>query len=903
MPAVSVVLFVLLLPPFAHSASYPDLSHAEDVQLVYPQVTETRRRRNAKTDQRDELTRVVKLGDWFVELNLSDESVVSPELRTEWVRDDGTSQLSTPIGHSSCRYYTGSLKGLEGRSRAAVTLCDGGKIITAYLDVAGVSHFLEPINETSGAHALYTSKGNSLRPKRNSAYSDFYMPEAPTTRQWLFNLTGDTIDIEDDGISAQDEQIPSGLDFEENRDNTTSNVTQEGLDGFWWNIGVDDDGYVLDSSWTIQSNAHSRKHSGPVLPPRWLEIAVAVDHTVIAFHGKDKVEQYVLSLLNIVSAIYQDPTLQANIHLVVTRLIFYEHKKHGTVRSGHAKKSLENVNKWNRRLHEQLAPGEPRHDAAVWLTKANIGGPSGYAPVAGVCNPKRSCALNRDEGLTSAFIIAHETAHMLGLSHDGDKKHGNDCSDEAVDGSIMAPMVSATFNKFSWSECSKKEFRKNAKKWSCLSNPPSFESGGIILNSTLQASFTMDEQCRMEFGEGYYMCRAFEIIEPCSHLWCGHKDTPTVCRTKKGPPLEGTECGFGKWCVNGYCVDVSTGDNDEEASTGEHRRPRARIPIVLNPQDGGWAPWQEWGTCSRPCGIGVQFRIRMCDNPPPSYGGKNCEGEQEEWRTCNVDPCTDALVDLRAQQCKQLPQAFHLDGKPEDNFTWLPYESEDDSKKCKLTCINAEKKELYITEENLYEGTPCSYENSDSICVRGKCYQVGCDGQVNSKLLRDRCGVCGGNNTDCSEIDLSSSRKLKREASRISVLPRMARQIKVELNVSAPNEDRPAVALVLKKRGKKEYTVAVPNTVVHTKILEGVKFFYRKDNNSHSIWAKGPLFAELVILVVVTQRELQTGISVDYNTKFSIQKSYLEPSKRFIWITGGWGPCSASCGVGIAKKL
>lgn len=46
----------------------------------------------------------------------------------------------------------------------------------------------------------------------------------------------------------------------------------------------------------------------------------------------------------------------------------------------------------------------------------------------------------------------------------------------------------------------------------------------------------------------YAMCRAFEIIEPCSHLWCGHIQQPLVCKTKQGPPLEGTECGFGKVC-------------------------------------------------------------------------------------------------------------------------------------------------------------------------------------------------------------------------------------------------------------------------------------------------------------------------------------------------------------------
>lgn len=90
----------------------------------------------------------------------------------------------------------------------------------------------------------------------------------------------------------------------------------------------------------------------------------------------------------------------------------YDHKKHSVIRQGNAKRSLENVNTWNRRLHATLPPGKSPHDIALWLTRLDIGGPSGYAPVSGTCDPKRSCALTRDEGLTSAFIIAHETAHM-----------------------------------------------------------------------------------------------------------------------------------------------------------------------------------------------------------------------------------------------------------------------------------------------------------------------------------------------------------------------------------------------------------------------------------------------------------------------------------------------------------
>ncbi|KAJ8983289.1 hypothetical protein NQ317_010539 [Molorchus minor] len=133
-----------------------------------------------------------------------------------------------------------------------------------------------------------------------------------------------------------------------------------------------------------------RKQDSSIMPSRWLEIAIAVDYTLISFHGKHKVEQYVLSLMNIASAIYQDTSLEGNMKLVITRLRMYEHKKHGVVRPGNARKSLENVNAWNRRLHTSLAPGEQHHDLAVWLTRSDIGGPSGYAPVGGVCDPKEA---------------------------------------------------------------------------------------------------------------------------------------------------------------------------------------------------------------------------------------------------------------------------------------------------------------------------------------------------------------------------------------------------------------------------------------------------------------------------------------------------------------------------------
>lgn len=94
--------------------------------------------------------------------------------------------------------------------------------------------------------------------------------------------------------------------------------------------GLDVDGFPVDKLWEgdwlfkivlktiLERNActfslgepQAVKRKKPVIkspfgeePMKYLEMALAVDHTVIKFHGKQRVQQYVLTLLNIVSLI------------------------------------------------------------------------------------------------------------------------------------------------------------------------------------------------------------------------------------------------------------------------------------------------------------------------------------------------------------------------------------------------------------------------------------------------------------------------------------------------------------------------------------------------------------------------------------------------------------------------
>ena len=55
--------------------------------------------------------------------------------------------------------------------------------------------------------------------------------------------------------------------------------------------------------------------------------------------------------------------------------------------------------------------------------------------------------------------------------------------------------------------------------------------------------------------------------------------------------------------------------------------------------DGSWSPWSSWSSCSTTCGEGAQRRSRDCADPPPSQGGTECPGSDEEMRSCETGTC------------------------------------------------------------------------------------------------------------------------------------------------------------------------------------------------------------------------------------------------------------------------
>ncbi|XP_053397599.1 sushi, von Willebrand factor type A, EGF and pentraxin domain-containing protein 1-like [Mercenaria mercenaria] len=90
-------------------------------------------------------------------------------------------------------------------------------------------------------------------------------------------------------------------------------------------------------------------------------------------------------------------------------------------------------------------------------------------------------------------------------------------------------------------------------------------------------------------------------------------------------------------CENGQCNNTESGYTCicDEGYNGDL--------CNIHPQDGGWGLWALWSDCSAICGSGQRQRNRTCDNPPPSPGGKTCDGNVEETEMCHAE-CYDACL-------------------------------------------------------------------------------------------------------------------------------------------------------------------------------------------------------------------------------------------------------------------
>ncbi|ESP00679.1 hypothetical protein LOTGIDRAFT_157969 [Lottia gigantea] len=167
--------------------------------------------------------------------------------------------------------------------------------------------------------------------------------------------------------------------------------------------------------------------------------------------------------------------------------------------------------------------------------------------------------------------------------------------------------------------------------------------------------------------------------------------------------------------------------------------------VFWSSQADHWSNWTSWSACSRTCDGGATYQLRKCMRSYKSHGG--CKGENIQYATCNNKPCDPDSQDFRKQQCAAYNDATY-GGR---YFRWLPYIDRKNS--CILYCIAKGTRTVAKLSPKVLDGTRCRGDTLD-MCINGKCWDVGCDHKLGSKLKVDSCGVCGGDNS-CLKLGLS----------------------------------------------------------------------------------------------------------------------------------------------------
>lgn len=619
----------------------------------------------------------------------------------------------------------------------------------------------------------------------------------------------------------------------------------------------------------LRVDPHPRRRRRSIGRKRYLEVLVVVDHTVVAMHGQQRAKAYVMTLMNIANSVYQHHTIGVNIRVVVTEImlldkndqrdVFIKRDAYGTV---------QRFCDWVlRRQH----PATAKHDISVLLTRENMG-PAGYAPITGMCNPARSCAAITDEGFTSGFIIAHEMAHVFGLFHDG---HGNPCTGRNYQTAVMAPLVETKLNNFWWSECSKARMQQVVNYLFCLNDDPDPTTedkhydidSGPVLSTDLGKHWSLEMQCRLEFGNDFSVCKSFPG-DTCNMLWCSERVTPHLCRTKRGPPLPGSNCGYQMECHDSRCHYVG---NEK-------------------PVHGGWSAWEEWGECSVHCGNGIKRRRRTCTNPKPAFGGRDCSDvESEAWDTCLNKEC-DNFYDLREYHCLVWNDLSIKPGRHD----WMPYEAPKESDRCKQTCISNWTREVVSIDVEVSDGVPCSYDQPTDICYLGTCLKVGCDGVLNSTKAFDSCGMCDGDHSECKTVSGHFTRVPKTETEYESVvfIPKGARNIEV----TKRGDTKHFIALRVPDFGLYLLNGEAVREQSRELIYGGARIVYFNKYGTQSITSKGPTHSNLEVMLYPDKDMQEASVTYEY----SINKRDKTMEKRkYQWRYKEWSQCSVTCDKGI----
>ncbi|XP_060092579.1 A disintegrin and metalloproteinase with thrombospondin motifs 12 [Heteronotia binoei] len=727
-----------------------------------------------------------------------------------------------PHTGTSCHFIGTVLRSDARNGMAVISTCSG---LTGYFHLPDGDYFIEPVKK-------YLSKEGTSQP--HIIYRTDFIQKALRERRDTWEKNKQTCGV-NETLSFFRQQELRREKWERNR---------------------------------LRTKATSRRS---VSRERWVETLVVADSKMIEYHGSDNVESYILTIINMVSGLFHDPSIGNAIHIVLVRLILLEEEEQGLKIVHHADKTLASFCKWQKSINPKSDANALHHDVAVLLTRkdicAGMNRPCetlGLSHLSGMCQPHRSCNINEDSGLPLAFTIAHELGHSFGIQHDGKE---NDCESVGRHPYIMSRQLQYDPSPLTWSRCSREYITRFLDRgWGfCLDDVPKkkdlkppFIAPGVI--------YDVQHQCQLQYGPNATFCDQVDNI--CQTLWCAVKGS---CRSKLDAAADGTRCGENKWCLSGECITI--GKSPE-------------------PVNGAWGSWPAWSHCTRTCGAGIQAAERQCNNPEPQFGGKYCTGERKRYHMCNIKPCPKAMPNFRQMQCSEFDTVAYKN----EFYQWIPIYNTGNP--CELHCRPANYHFSEKMLDSVIDGTPCfEGNNSRDVCVNGMCQSVGCDYEINSNATEDQCGVCVGDGTSCQTVTITFDQSEGLGYVDIGLIPKGARNIKVVEMAEAGN------FLALRSKDPEKYYLNGGFIIQWNGDYKvaGTIFQYDRKGDLENLTAAGPTNESLWLQLLF--QENNPGIKYEYTVRKDWNSENEVEEPEYFWQYSSWTGCSVTCGKGFQRQI